>query len=79
MEILFRHIIFYPNKTFPWSDFASYTGKIKPELYGIGYIQKDLTGMTFTKGHDVNHLIITFNINQFDIDWIKYDVERILI
>ena len=71
-------LFFNPHSTFLWDDFDIKYKKIKPELYGIGYIQNNMTYMTFTKGHDGDNLIITFNTAKFNIEKVKFDIEKII-
>lgn len=71
-------LVFNPNALFTWDQFNCECFKLKPNFYGIGYINNELANMTFVKGHDGDNFIITYNTDKFDTEKIRRSIEQII-
>lgn len=62
----FEGLLFYnPTNTLNWQKFERTYYSIKPELYGIGIIEKNYANSVFIKGHDGDNLIFSYG-SSFD-------------
>lgn len=71
-------LFFVPGSAFSLEEFQFKKENFKPDIYGMGYIKNNITDMTFTKGHDGDNLIITFNSNIYDTEEILHRICKIV-
>lgn len=57
----FENVMFFtPTSQLSWQAYEKIYNKIKPELYGIGLIQKKYANSVFLKDHDGDNLIFAY-------------------